>query len=33
LDVPTLGVELQEQGAQAFVQAWHDLMAVLDPGQ
>ena len=33
IDVPGLGVELQEQGAQAFVQAWQDLMAVLDPGQ
>jgi hypothetical protein len=29
IDVPTLGVELQEQGAQAFVTAWQDLMQVL----
>ncbi|MEI6694275.1 MAG: transaldolase [Actinomycetes bacterium] len=29
VDVPQLGQELQVQGAQAFVQAWHDLMAVL----
>ena len=29
IDVPTLGVDLQEQGAQAFVTAWQDLMQVL----
>jgi type II secretory pathway pseudopilin PulG len=29
IDVPELGVELQEQGAQAFVTAWQDLMQVL----
>jgi transaldolase len=30
IDVDTLAVQLQEEGAKSFVKSWNDLMAVIE---